>query len=233
MRNKKTIRIAVSLTLAALLLGGLYPMLAYPHKALVVRLIGKARIKAPGQNRWRPLRINTVVSDKSWVETGGRSRLVIMYKGTQVRLGPRTKVRINSLANNGPGNVHVARGFSWFKVKKRKFKVSSPTAIASVRGTKFAVVHDHRGTATCTCEGLIATKPTAGGSEKKVPAGYSNTYAKDGTLVPKDFRKYFKGLKVDRSFQSRILKDPKLNGCKSCHRMTNLATDTRPDPKNY
>ncbi len=214
---------------------GLWPLLANKDRALVQSLRGKARIYDDASKKWKPLQIGQVVPDSSWVETAPQSQLVIFYRGSEVRLAAGTKLKINNLSNESkPGDVHVSKGFSWYRVNKRPFTVSSPTAIASVRGTKFAVVHDATGTATCVCEGEVGVRKAAAGStEEGVVKGYSADFDAKGNPQNKDFRKYFRGLKVDRSFQSQILADQKMNGCKNCHRMTNLATDNSPDPKSY
>ena len=225
----------VGVLVLACAVGLLAPLFANKDQALVQSLRGKARIYDAATKKWRPLAMGMVVPDSSWVETGPRSRLVVFYRGTEVRLSAATKVKINSLSNpTKPGNVYVSGGFSWFKVRKREFSVQTPTAIASVRGTKFAVAHDPSGTATCVCEGEVGVRAAQeGGAGDPVAKGFSADFDAKGKPQKKDFRQYFRGLKVDRSFQSQILADQKMNGCKTCHRMTNLATDRSPDPKEY
>lgn len=211
------------------------PLFAKKDVALVRNLWGKARIYDDASKKWKPLAAGDLVQDSSWVETGPSSRVVIVYRGTEVRLSAATKVKINSLSDPAKAaHVYVSGGFSWFKANKRRMSVQTPTAIASVRGTKFAVVHDATGTATCVCEGEVGVrKATEGSTEDAVAKGFSADFDASGKPARKDFRRYFRGLKVDRSFQSQILADQKMSGCKTCHRMTNLATDRSPDPKGY
>lgn len=214
----------------------LHPLLSGRDRAAVVHLTGKARIQKPGTRGWRPLRANMIVPDQSWIQTGPRSKLTLFYRGTQVRLGAKTKVKIRSLSTprSKTASIYVKTGFTWFKVKRPSFRVTTPTAVASVRGTKFAVVHTDHGTATCVCEGKVATGSLKAGQKKNlVTRGYSDSYNRNGKRLKKDFRKYFKGLKMDRTFRTQIKRDPRLASCKSCHRMTNIATDNSKDPEEY
>ena len=145
-------------------------------------------------------------------------------------------MRLDSLVNLGrPARLHLDRGFSWFNVKKnsRNFAVTTPTAIAGVRGTKFAVSESSRGALACVCEGSIDTRAAGASRASIAEKGASLTYDATGDFEEKDLTKYFRGLKADRSFQSQILKDGRLNYCKTCHTMTNLATDQSPDPARY
>lgn len=215
-------------------------------EARVVRLLGKARIKstAPGsgQGGWRPLRVGQMVQNGDLLETGAGSQLIVQHGSTQIRLGARTQTRVDNLLDRKrQSQLHLQKGFAWFKVngkqQPRGFRVTTPTAIASVRGTMFSLTETESGALSCTCEGLVDMQSAAGNPRRAkvspVPAGESYTYSNDGAHKAKDFRPYFRGLKADRSFQSQILKDTRLNSCKSCHQMTNLATDTSPDPAAY
>ncbi|HBS04972.1 MAG TPA: hypothetical protein DEA96_08410 [Leptospiraceae bacterium] len=66
-----------------------------------------------------------------------------------------------------------------------------------------------------------------------VSKGYSNDFDEEGKVQTNDFTKLFRGLKVDNKFQSVIDKDPKMQDCTMCHKMTDLATDNSPDPTSY
>ncbi len=209
-----------------------------PVAARVARLIGQARIRGADDSAWRPLRIGSAVTDGDSIETGKSSQLIIVHRGVQIRLGPRTRSRVDTLLEaSRPGKVRIERGYGWFKVngKKRQngFSVQTPTAVAGVRGTMFAITQNERGMLSCVCEGSVETATQGSENRKIVETGGSLAYAPDGETAQKDLSEYFRGLKADRSFQSQILKDGRLNYCKSCHRMTNLATDDSPDPETY
>jgi ferric-dicitrate binding protein FerR (iron transport regulator) len=221
------------------------PLFAQDESARIVRLLGKARVKsasAPGAPAtWRPARIGAAVRNGDLVETGPGSRLIIQVRGgTQIRLAARTQTRVDNLLDRTrQSRVHLQKGFAWFKVngkqQPRGFRVTTPTAIASVRGTKFSLAETDQGALSCVCEGVVDMRSQIAGGARKdaVAAGASYTYGSRGGRQAKDFTDFFRGLKADRSFQSQILKDNRLNYCKTCHRMTNLATDNSPDPADY
>ena len=203
------------------------------NKAAIITLVGTAKIAKSEKGPWKKLKLHDVVVDSSWIETGPASKLTIFYKDSQVRLGANTRVQIQSLTRPGGARIKVKKGFTWYKVKKRKLRIVTPTAVASVRGTMFAVTHDKYGTATCVCKGAIETTSRYTPAKfEPVEQGYSNTYNM-GKLLKKDFRRYFKKLKVDNSFKKEIEKDPKLASCKTCHKMTDIESDDSEDPDDY
>ncbi|MCR9143255.1 MAG: FecR family protein [bacterium] len=224
------------------------PVFAQTPGARIVRLLGKARVKsapAAGQSaKWQPAKIGQTIRNGDLIETGPGSRMIIQLRGTQIRLAARTQTRIDNLLDRSrESRVHLQKGFAWFKVngkqQPRGFRVSTPTAIASVRGTKFSLAETDQGALSCVCEGVVDMQSQTGDAANTRPrsdavkTGASYSYGQDGDKLAKDFTDYFRGLKADRSFQSQILKDNRLNYCKTCHRMTNLATDSSPDPVDY
>lgn len=229
MAKRLTIFMLLSASLALLL-----PAAAGPERALVRSLTGSAEVVRGGKTE--ALRVGSFVNDSDRIRTGRQSQIVVLYKGIEIRLMPETDATLVSLTTPGrPGSVQIQRGFGWFKVTGANdgFQASTPSAIAAVRGTSFAVGHDAKGSTSCVCKGTVATRPAAGGTETPVSAGGSNEYSTAGQLSVHNFKAYFKGLKVDRSFEQEIRRDAKLANCKSCHRMTNVATDNTPDPENY
>ncbi len=235
-------------------LGGVYfgagsgGIFADGNTARVVRLLGKARVKPAKADRWRPLTVGAKVGDGDLIETGANSQMILRYRSIEMRLGPNTKTRVDALTSPAkPTKIHVASGYSWFNVKKGKvkgpvnFTVTTPTAIASVRGTKFAVTENEDGSLACVCEGKVDTAPAgaksaaAGGKRtNRALTGDSHSFGPNGKSPDKkDFAKYFRGLKVDRSFQIKIAAVERVNYCTSCHRMTDLATDSSADPEEY
>lgn len=221
------------LLLAVLFAGG---SLHAEDRALVTHLVGLARVQKGGQGSWKPLKLRDIISGKDRIQTGPQSRLIIMYGGVELRLGEKTEMLVANLKQgNQPIRLKLKEGFSWIKANKpldNGLELSSPTAVASVRGTAFSVSHDDLGTATCVCNGVIATRANDDGEFKEVKKGFSRDF-KDGQSVTNDFRELFRGLKVDHKFKDVIEADPKMKNCTMCHKMTDLATDHSPDPTDY
>lgn len=238
-------RAALTLALLGILLGAALLLLQTPFlnaqdgevRALVTRQTGQARARSPEQD-WRALRVGSRLYSGDRIQTGPQARLVVGTPLGEVRLGEKSEVVLEEiLSAQNESRVEVRRGFSWFAVDPKKdaaFRAATPTTTASVRGTKFSLAADDSGTVSCVCEGEIETWLNDRPGEKR-PAvqGDSNDYSADGEFEQLDFRPFFRGLKVDQSFQAEIERDPRLASCTNCHRMTDLATDNSPDPTDY
>ena len=145
-------------------------------------------------------------------------------------------MQVDQLAASGQNKLHVAKGNAWFHLKKgsgSKLNVSTPTAVASVRGTKFAVVSSEAGTLTCVCKGGITTSAQKGSSSSDLEKGDSLSVGPDGHIQKKDLSKYFKGAKSDPSFAKMVEKDKRLAYCLSCHPAGDIKSDTKFDPNEY
>ena len=238
MKFKKKIRYAIYGAPAAvflLLLVWLAPsLMADGPTARIERLSGQVRVIRGGSVSSGAA--GMAVSQNDTIETGPNSRVVLNFRGTEIRLDQNSSAVLENLVNEAlPVRVRVNRGFGWFHVRnasQRGFSASTPTAIASVRGTKFSIGGDANGSVSCVCEGRVSTSAPDGQSTD-VTAGGSHSYTAQGQLMVKDFRKYFKKLKVDRSFQNEIKADPRLNSCLSCHRTVDLASDRTPEVQDY
>lgn len=236
---KKPLRLAIFLGVALII--GVQPFLfADPPTALVVRLLGQARIQS-GESAWRPVTRGMAVQNGDRIQTRENSSLIIAARGeaVQIRLGPNSDFTLTSLnAGTGATRGDLTSGSSWYSVDRARltgeFEIRTPTTVASVRGTKFSVIESDAGTLGCVCAGAVQTQPLSNPEGSAVAeAGASHTISRDGSLVEKDFTQYFRGLKVDRSFATEIQRDGRLNYCTQCHRMTNIETDTTPDPTEY
>jgi len=206
-------------------------------RALVLRRIGDVKFRV-GKGPWRPLRVNAVVPDKSYIKTGAGAKVIILYNNSQIRLGERTMIRIASLKERKPVEIHLIRGMTWFNFKKRKAVLFTPTAIAGVRGTKFALMHDARGSLICMCEGSLDIRARSNKSRGRlITRGESVSIGTKGSLKSKNFSKYFKKRTMDPSFSKSdpYRKDPRLSSCASCHRSKKAADKEKEedDPDDY
>ena len=97
---------------------------------------GEAQLKAPGDEQaWRQARPGQVVDFGLVVSTGAGFRGSINYTdGTSLTLKPSTMLQVLS------DGLRLYRGQAWIKVTKRghAFTCVMPSAIASVRGTRFS-----------------------------------------------------------------------------------------------
>lgn len=205
-------------------------LLANQDRAFIAFLQGNAEVASGPGGPWKKLALKSVVNDSQFIRTGEDARLMLRYRGVDIRLVGRSQMRIQSLASNGPAQLKLNSGFAWVHLKeKRKFSVATPTAIASVRGTKFAMGADDDGTISCVCEGKVATEDLKNKKERSMGRGGSHTFGQGGKFESKSLSKYFRKLKVDVTFKREIRKERKYRGCLSCHKMVNLKQDKSSD----
>lgn len=238
MKPNKPLFFRLSLAAALVLLsGGWYLLNAQQARALATRVTGLVQLQKGGAGPWRPLTVNAQLADSDVIRTGPQSAVLLTTRTGQVRLGEKTEAALTSILSGPQARIEVRRGFSWFSVNPgsvQRFEVRTPTSIAAVRGTKFAVATDDQGVISCVCEGKIETASTSAPQNLAIAEqGDSNDYSASGTYSQRDLSQYFRGLKVDNSFRSVVQEDAKFRSCMNCHRMTNLATDNSPDPGEY
>ncbi|GBF38240.1 FecR family protein [Leptospira johnsonii] len=193
--------------------------------ARVSFLIGKVQLQKGGKGSWNILKLGDLVSEGDIVSTGNASKTTLLYKGSEFKVLPNTKLKISSLYNESKdGKLEVQSGFAWFQLvnlKGKKFEVTTPTTTAGVRGTAFSAFHDHKtkDSSFCTCEGKVLMNgtgdPKDGTMQEKGNGGY---YPGDGA-EPK--RSSYEGIIVKFKslppFKDLMKKNISLKNCLSCH----------------
>lgn len=110
--------------------------------AKVTLIEGVAQINRKTDENWKPLRLNMPLRAEDQVKTGEETLVEVTYShGVVVRLDELTLCSIKKVTE-----VHVAttvsQGNIWVNMKKivstgHTFEVSTPTAVAAIRGTVF------------------------------------------------------------------------------------------------
>jgi hypothetical protein len=125
-----------------------------PLKGYVVFVQGEVKARIGGKGRWIPLRIGDAVPPQSDLKTGEESTLEVKYEdGSSFLLRSDTQVKI--IQTWKTANSRLLRDFflsaGRFIAKVReatgqtlRFRVHTPSAIASVRGTEFRVSVDQK-----------------------------------------------------------------------------------------
>jgi hypothetical protein len=153
--------------------------------AIIKTIVGQVEVSLPKTTQWRPARIGMVVkmgSDvRTYVESGADIEL---ESGTLVKIGENSVVSLAKLFQNKKTDVsntslNVVTGKVWANVKKltntkSEFDFETPTAVASIRGTRLGVSVDIFGTAVDVYEGLVMVREKSTG--KTVPVA-KNTSA--------------------------------------------------------
>jgi len=153
----------------------------------VSAIVGKAMLKRQPSTSWLKAKIKLPVYESDAVSTGEESRCEIALTGDKVvRLGEKT-VAVISAQDEANSKVKTTRGSVWINVKhlvnNRSFEVSSPTAVAAIRGTVFSINCDTNATQYMVFRGAVAITPQkkSGGSDSTfmIPAGQQITLVKN------------------------------------------------------
>ena len=138
-------------------------------EAKVVSVKGKVEIQEAGM--WVPVEKGDIIEKGTVISTGFNSELVVDVKNSTFTLGPLTRVTIENLVTKGNKDTtqiyidsgSIAANVSNKGGRRTGFKVRSPVATASVRGTAFIVSSSGKLTVT---EGLVAFGPAESSSSE-------------------------------------------------------------------
>ena len=161
------------------------PVLAAAPTAVIVALEGTVTITAAGKTR--PAAKGAPVADGETVASGPRSlALVQMPDGSRLKLRESTSIRVSlSREPGGMSGAFLTIGGLFAKVAKGKsthFGVTTPNAVAAVRGTEFFTAYGRDGGGgrdlwICVGEGAVEVK--AEGSPEPVTVREG-----EGVLLP-------------------------------------------------
>lgn len=135
---------------------------------VITETMGKVTIFSARRKAWRPARLKQKLTVKDRVKTGDESRVEIKCaNGGVVRIAENTELQLASLTKAGGSEVTLQKGKVWMNMKKiitkkRRFKVTTPTASAAIRGTVFRVDAGQDSSAdVLVYEGKVAVGPGA------------------------------------------------------------------------
>jgi len=99
--------------------------------------------KAP----WQSISVGDLLSAQTSVKTGKNSAVLIALQGGHVlRVGSETTVQLREVGRDRSFSFELLTGKIWSMVrsanKPAKYEVETPSAVAGVEGTLFAVIHD-------------------------------------------------------------------------------------------
>lgn len=134
-------------------------------QAVVTKTKGKTEIQdSASVGKWSPLSVGSTIKKGDVIQTGFKSELELEIKGTKVIVAPLSRITVEQLvAKEGKDetSLFLDTGSVKSSVKKTEdravgFKVRSPVATASVRGTVLEVKNGFRTTNVTTHEGVVA-----------------------------------------------------------------------------
>jgi hypothetical protein len=142
-------------------------------------MVGQVEVSSSGSGKWRAARAGMMVKMGWDVRTYIESSADIEFEtGTVIRVGENSVITLSRMmldkrVNVTSSSVKVATGKVWANVKKlanskSNFEFETPTAVASIRGTRLGINVDKAGTQIDVYEGLVMVKPRGAGREVAV-----------------------------------------------------------------
>jgi hypothetical protein len=181
-----------SLAVVAVLASGVRPQTDDDsQKAFVKTMVGSVEVSSTTQAKWKPARVGMAVkmgwSVRTYIES---SADIELETGTLIRVGENSVVTLSKMltdkqAGVTTSDVKLATGKIWANVKKltntkSEFEFETPTAVASIRGTRLGLSVDKDGTQLDVYEGLVVVRPR-GGAGKEVAVGTSQRASISGS----------------------------------------------------
>ncbi|MDC0664218.1 FecR family protein [Marinobacter sp. SS21] len=152
-----------------------------PEPATATSVSGQVRIISSVDGRQRALTENTLIRVGDEILSRSGNATIELADRSVVRIGPNSRVIFNKLTQYGQSGmtdtrIRLNHGEIDTQVIPRagsgaRFEVETPSAVAAVRGTAFAMQAQPGTTALQVTEGVVSFGPT--GRTRNIPAGYS------------------------------------------------------------
>lgn len=149
------------------------------ERVTIKNIIGKAEVRSSTTGKWRAARVGMVVKPKWDVRTYVESSLELVFEsGTVIKLGENSVVNLSVLLKKegisaSNTKIKVGSGQIISNVKKMinkqsNFEFETPTAVASIRGTRLGIIVDKAKTVVDVYEGRVAVRKRGSRREKVV-----------------------------------------------------------------
>jgi hypothetical protein len=171
-----------------LLLGTAPPPSRETTIALVSKVILDVTRKADGEN-WQPAKRGEMLSTGARVKTGIKSLAVIKFKdNSMLRVREKTEVLLGGSqeGNKFSKSTDVSNGVVGFSIKKQQsgeeFRFSSPTSVASIRGTAGQFAAADTSDKLIVIEGLVRLTNKKSSVAADVEGGFTGISSPDGKV---------------------------------------------------
>lgn len=111
----------------------------------VVSFVGRVKVKYPGATAWSSLKVGDILPSKAVVSTGFNSKIVLDLGSATLDVLPLTRMTVSEITESNDvistslflQGGKIKADVSKVEGKIHDFKIKSPVATASVRGTSF------------------------------------------------------------------------------------------------
>jgi hypothetical protein len=182
-------RQSVTISTLFFLLFGATPPPADVSIALVSKVIQSVEHKEAGGDQWAPAKRGEVLTSGERVKTGEKSIAVIKFKdNSMLRVRELTEVLLNGVVDGKAflKSTEVQKGVIGFNIKKQQkgeeFRFSSPTSVASIRGTSGQFGATDSADKLVVLEGLVRLMNKSSSRELDVEEGWTGISYPSGKL---------------------------------------------------
>lgn len=185
----------ISLLSVVLLVAWCAPLLAddppptEPSIAIVSKAIADVTSKDPKAKDWKKAKIGETLGSGDRVRTGDRSIAIIKFKDNslvRVRQNSELTVTGKMKGNTFSKAVDVDNGAVGFNVarqgREEEFRFTSPTSVASIRGTGGQFITSSSGDTVTILEGLLTLTNRGSSKFVEVGAGFTGLSNPNGSI---------------------------------------------------
>jgi hypothetical protein len=160
-----------------------------PSIAIVSKTIADVTSKDPKATEWKKARIGETLGSGDRIRTGDRSIAIIKFKDNSlIRVRQNSELTVNGTTKGNMFSkaVDVDNGAVGFNVAKQdheeEFRFTSPTSVASIRGTGGQFITSTSGDTVTILEGLLALTNKRSSKMVEVGAGFTGLSNPDGSI---------------------------------------------------
>ena len=156
--------------------------------ALISKVVSDVMRKSEGKEWSKAVRGETLISGDK-IRTGGNSLAIIKFKdNSMVRVRELSELTITGdmVGKAFSKSVRLEQGVLGFNVRKQQpqeqFRFSSPTSVASIRGTRGQFVSQGLSDTLVVVEGMVVFQNVKSSQSVEVPAGSTGISRPDGSI---------------------------------------------------
>jgi hypothetical protein len=186
-RQSKRTRIILAVIVFSVFIVSLGYHPANTTVALITKIIQDVSKKSENSDWKKAMKGEPLISG-DYVRTGERSLAIVKFTDNSLlRVREQSEVRIGGEIAGGAFSkeVNIERGGIGFDVKKQQneqFRFTSPTSVASIRGTKGKLITGPDGDTLTVTEGTVNLKNNSSNKDVDVPKGSIGFSNPDGSL---------------------------------------------------
>jgi hypothetical protein len=140
----KALIAVIILAVVLAVVGAVYFMIFPPAEPPATLVVRAGTVEVNSGNSWATATSGMQLSADYSVRTGADGDAVVIFFGASaLRLGPNTEIRLSEILTNFT-SIELSNGQTWSRILKvsgiEEYEIETPTTVATVRGTGFAVV---------------------------------------------------------------------------------------------